>query len=225
MESLDNWVRFPKGHESDDVIGRDLPRDWPFLVKGPATRYQPTTARPLGELLKPYRTTRQLSGNEATEWPMSADAPVGPAILVNAINKGTVLTLVASPDFSTANEHHTVEARRLLTQGVRYLYPLPRVRIEAPSNIETVITDDPATRTLCVHFIAYNPTPQTLPVKERPYVLPGLMEDTPMFRANIVTREPINRATALSRTTELKREGKRFQAVINDVHEVLLLRY
>jgi hypothetical protein len=48
-----------------------------------------------------------------------------------------------------------------------------------------VVTDDPATRTLRVHLIAYNATPQTTPAKERPYVLPGLIEDAPMFRASI----------------------------------------
>jgi hypothetical protein len=60
---------------------------WPFLVEGPATVYAATTARSLGELLKPYRTTRQLQGKDqgktGTSWPMSAEAQVGPALLLN----------------------------------------------------------------------------------------------------------------------------------------------
>ena len=225
LESVDNWVRFGKGIGNDGVIASDLPRDWPFLVKGPATTYQATTARPIGELLKPHRTTRQLAGKEGTEWPMSADAPVGPAILVNTIGKGTVLTFAASPDFATASEHHTVEARRLLTRAVRYLNPSPRVRIEAPANVEAVITDDPATRTLRVHFIACNPTPQTLPVKERPYVLPGLIEDTPIFRATITTSDKLESATALNSSTELRKSGNKVTLLVEDIHEVVTLHY
>lgn len=225
LESADNWVRFAKGGGGDEVIGDDLPRDWPFLVKGPATLYEPTTARPWGERIKPHRTTRQRVGKAGTEWPMSADAPAGPALLVNAIGKGTVLTFAASPDFSTASEHHTVEARRLLTRAIRYLHPLPRVRVEAPANVETVITDDPANQTLRVHFIAYNPTPQTLPVNERPYVLPGLIEDARTFRASIFTQEPVKEATALNPATELRREGRRIRVTITDIHDVLVLKY
>ena len=166
-----------------------------------------------------------MEGKEGTDWPMSADKPVGPAILVNQIGKGTVLTFAAPPDFATAGEYHTVEARRLLTHAVRFLNPSPRVRIEAPANVEAVVTDDPASRTLRVHFIAYNPTPQTLPAKERPYALSGLIEEAPMYRAGIITQEPLKNATALNPSTELRRDGHRVGVVINDIHEVLVLSY
>ncbi len=225
LQSEDNWVRFSKGGESDGVVASDLRRDWPFLVKGPASIYKPTTARSVGELLKPHRTTRQLAGEEGTEWPMSADGPVGPAILVNQIGKGRVLTFAASPDFATASDHHTVEARRLLANAIRFLHPVPRVRIDAPANVEAVVTDDPTNRTLRVHFIAYNPTPQTMPVKERPYVLPGLIEDAPIYRVTLEVNRPVKRAEALNKSTSLKRRGNRVEAVINDIHEVFLLGY
>ncbi len=225
LDSADNWLRFGKGSTNDPVLASNLPRDWPFLVNGPASIYEPTSARPVGELLKPHRTTRQIDGKEGTDWPMSADTPVGPAILVNQIGKGTVLTIAASPDFATASEHHTGEARRLLSHAVRFLHPSPRVRIEAPANVETVVTDDPTNRTLRVHFIAYYATPQTLPVKERPYVLPGLIEDAPMFRASLVTPEPVKNVTAWNRTTELRRERQQIKLLISDLHEVVLLSY
>ena len=225
LESTDNWVRFPNGPEGDEVVGSTLRRDWPFLVQGPATLYEATTARPVGQLLKPHRTTRQRDGQEGTDWPMSPASPVGPAMLVNQIGQGTVLTCAASPDFATASEYHTVEARRLLSNAVRFLNASPRIRVEAPANVETVITDDPITKTLRVHFIAYNPTPQTLPVKERPYALPGLIEDAPLFRASLVTQEPLKNATALNPSTELRRDGHRVGVVINDIHEVVLLSY
>jgi hypothetical protein len=156
---------------------------------------------------------------------MNADTPVGPAILLNQVGKGTVLTFAGSPDFATASEYHIVEARRLLTHAVQFLNPSPRVRVEAPSNVETVITDDPATRTLRVHCIAYNSTPQTTPVKERPYVLPGLIEDAPMYRIALEVNGPVKRARALNKSTSLERHGTRIDATVNDIYDVIVINY
>lgn len=97
--------------------------------------------------------------------------------------------------------------------------------MDAPANVEVVVTDDAASRTLRVHFIAYNPTPQTTPVKDRPYVLPGLMEDAPMFRAGIQFRDGIRRVQALGKGTVLKKRGNRVEVTVSDVHEVIQCRY
>jgi hypothetical protein len=229
LQSLDNWVRL--GEEKSVAapvlkeLSNGIPTNWPFLVKGPAPVSQPTTAQAVGELLKPYCSTRQREGKEGTAWPMSAESPVGPAILVNRIGKGIVLTLAGSPDFATAGEHHIVEARRLLRNAVRFLHPNPVVEVTAPANVETVVTDDRATRTLRIHLLGYNPTPQTTPPKNRPYVLPGLIEDAPIFRASIEVDRPVKRVEAFNKTTTLRRDGQRIEAVVNDIHEVLLLSY
>jgi Hypothetical glycosyl hydrolase 6 len=229
LESEDNWLRFSKLSESDSLIARDLRRDWPFLVEGPATIYSPTTAQPVGELLKPYRTTRQLEGKdqgkEGTSWPMSADAQVGPAILINRVGKGLVLTFAASPDFATASEYQIVEARRLLGNAVRFLHPVPRVYIDAPSNVETVVTDDPANRILRVHCIAYNSTPQTTAVKERPYVVPGLIEDGPIYRIALELNGRVKRAEGLNKSTSLELRGSRIEATVNDIYDAVVIYY
>ncbi len=230
LQSLDNWVRLGVGTSGSAALPLsrlrdDITANWSFLVKGPATVYEPTTARPFGELLKPYRTTRQREGKEIIVRPMSAEAPVGPAILVNHVGRGVVLTLAGSPDFATASEYHIVEARRLLRNAVRFLHPNPAVEVTAPANVETVITDDPSTRTLRIHLIAYNPTPQTTPAINRPYVLPGLIEDAPMFRASFEVNRPVKRVEALNKSTVLRHDGRRIEAIVNDIHEVLLLSY
>ena len=110
-------------------------------------------------------------------------------------------------------------------QAVRFLNASPRVSIQAPANVETVVTDDPDSRTLRVHFMAYNSTPQTLPMKDRPYVLPGLIEEAPIFRATIQTREPLTNVQVLNRTTAIRQQERRVEVMIEDIHEVLLLNY
>jgi Hypothetical glycosyl hydrolase 6 len=233
LESTDNWIRLSaaaKGEhsispaEAKVLLGK-IPANWPFLVEGPATVYEPTAARTAGELMKPYRTLLQREGKQKYEWPLSAEAPVGPAVLLNRIGSGRVLTLAGSPDFSVAGERHIIEARKLFRNAVRFLHPNPRVQVSAPANVETVISDDPAGRTLRVHFIAYNSLPQTTPARDRPFVLPGLMEDAPIFEAKIQTRDRIKSAKAWNATTRLETHGNEIQLTIHDVHEVIRLRY
>lgn len=226
LESLDNWVRFPDHSEvPTSFLGRGIPGAWPFLVKGPAVVLEATTAQPVGELLQPFRTTRQREGKEGTDWPMSADLPVGPAFLLNEIGKGKVLTLACSPDYATASEHHIVEARRLLANAVRFLNPNPRIRITAPTTVEAVVTDDPATRTLRVHLLGYNAPPQTTPPKDRPRILPGLIEDAPVYWAILELAEPIKQATAFNRSTDLQCRRRRLEVTIRDIHDVLIVSY
>ncbi len=226
LDFLDNWVRFP-GHSEGptSILGQGIPGAWPFLVKGPAAVLEATSAQPVGELLEPFRTTRQREGREGTDWPMSADAPVGPAILLNEIGKGKVLTLACSPDYATASEHHIVEARALLANAVRFLNPNPRVRITAPTTIEAIVTDDRANRTLRVHLLGYNAPPQTTPSKDRPHVLPGLIEDAPLYQATIEFAERIKRATATNKSTRLTRHGRRLEVTVNNIHEIVVLSY
>jgi hypothetical protein len=198
LESEDNWVSVPSSTKlADDLdsLVADLRPAWPFLVKGPATVYEPTTAQRIGKLYKPHRTQRQLEGRMGTEWPLSPESPVGPAILINEIGKGTVVTCAASPDYATASEHALVEDRILFRNLVQTLLTRRRIQLDAPANVEAVVTDAPTTRQLRVHLLAYNPTPRTTPQKNRPYILPGMIEDTPIFRVTAITQMPIKDRT------------------------------
>ncbi len=160
-----------------------------------------------------------------SDWPMSPDKVVGPAVLLNRVGSGAVLTFAVSPDFATASEHPIVEARKLLGNAVRLLHPQPRVRIAAPANVATIVTDDPEERLLRVHLLAYNATPQTTPPRDRPRVLPGLIEDAPMYRLGLEFPGDVQDVRALNPTTRMQRDEKRAEAVIEEIHEVILIRY
>ena len=224
-ENADSWMRFVTEPAAKKVLTAGLRPDWPLLVRGPATVYEPTTAQAAGELLNSHRASLAKPENYNADWPLSAQQVVGPAVLLNPVGKGTVLTFAGSPDAATASEHHIVETRKLYANAVRFLNSTPRVRITAPANVEAVVTDDPATRTLRIHLIAYNATPQSTPVKERPYVLPGLIEDAPMFRASIELRDGLKSAKALNRTTQLKKRGNQVELTVADICEVVQCRY
>jgi len=220
LDSLDNWVRLPAGA----VLSPGIRPSWPFLVKGPAVVYRPTTAVPVGELMRPHRTTRQKEGKEGTEWPMSPDSPAGPAALINRVGRGRVVAFACSPDYAAASEHHIVEARRLLVNAVRLLDPDPRVRIEAPAFVEAVVTEQPAARILRVHLVAYAPPAQTMPAANRPYVLPALMEDRPLFRVRLTLPAAPRSVEAFCRSTVVRCRGRTVEVLVADVHEVVVLR-
>ena len=227
LESTDNWVRFPEADSSATGLklapsGR---ADWPFLVRGPAIVYQPTSAQAVGELLAPHRTSLHAENRYNKDWPLSGDAPVGPAVLLNTVGKGKVLTFAGSPDWATASDHHIAETRKLLAAAVRLLNPNPRLVIEAPTTVQAVVTDDPTARTLHVHLLGYNAPPQTTPAKDRPYVLPVPIEDAPLFRATLTLRDPLKNAKAFNQTTLLKASGNQVTLMVEDVHEVITLEY
>ena len=227
LDSTDNWVRFRAADSSraTQPLTDAVRADWPFLVRGPAVVYEPTTATTLGELLKPHRTSLHAQNRYNLDWPLSADVPVGPAILLNRIGQGSVLTFAGSPDWATASDHHLTETRRLLANAVRLLNPAPRITIEAPATVQSVVTDDPATRTLRIHLLGYNAPPQTTPAKERPYVLPVPIEDAPLYRVTVRAAKPFRRAAAVGTSTVVKRRGRNVEALVNDIHECLLLSY
>jgi hypothetical protein len=228
LESEDNWVSVDSPAELPDdaePLSADLRPDWPFLVKGRATVYEPTTARPFGKLYKPHRTKRQRQGKMGTDWPMSPDLAVGPAILINRFGKGTVVTCAASPDFASASEYALVEDRILFRNLFWALGPKRRIEISAPANVQAVASDDPQARKIRVHFLAYNPTPRTTPQQNRPYVLPGMIEDAPIFRVTVVTDQPVQRVEALNPSTELCVQRNTVEATIEDIHEVLIIEY
>ena len=66
---------------------------------------------------------------------------------------------------------------------------------------------------------------EVMPAKNRPYVIPGLIEEAPMFEATVEVADKLKGATALNSTTVIKRQGNRVKAVIQDIHEVLVLRF
>ena len=76
-----------------------------------------------------------------------------------------------------------------------------------------------------MHLLGYNSPPQTTPAKDRPFVLPGLIEDVPQFNASILLSSKIRSAKAVNPSTRIKRQGNRVDLTIADLHEVLILRY
>ncbi|MEM7147862.1 MAG: hypothetical protein AAF591_22355 [Verrucomicrobiota bacterium] len=187
--------------------------------------YEATTAKTYGELLPPHRTVLQRQGKEGTRFPISADTanPVGRAVLINKVGKGQVLTFACSPGEAATSEFHITEARQLLPNAVRLLSPEPSFTVDAPAFVESVVTREGTT--VRFHFIARIEPSAATPVTGRPAVLPTMMEDTPLFRIRIDCQRTPKSVSSFSAKTQLTTEKLEITAVIEDVHEVLLLEF
>lgn len=222
LSSKDNHIRFSK-EDASYPLAHGLPEDWPFLVQGSAVVYRPSSARPLGDLMEPHRTVAQRDGKEGTRFPMSADTTkiVGPAALLHQVGQGQVLTLACSPGEAATSEFHISEARQLLPKAVKALLPNPLVGIEAPSYVEAVVTRDE--KVLRIHFIARLEPSAALPPTGRPAVLPTMMEDAPLFRAQVRVRDALKGAAAVNPKTQVSIEGQTISLLVEDVHDVLVV--
>lgn len=224
MPDRDNYLRLSALPDTLQPLADEVPLDWPHLIYGPAAIYEPTTALAAGDLVAPVRRQRQKEGIEGTSFPSSAGEPAGPGVLLNTLGKGRVLTFAVAPGAAMGSEYRTSEARKLLRNAMRILQPEPRIKIEAPTFVETTVTDDADAKTLRVHFVGY-PTPPGITEAKRPWILPGLVEDIPLYRATLTTKESITRAEAITSSTEINATEHTVDLTINDIHDVVLLQY
>jgi len=221
-EGHDAWVSLAA--DDVDMLGAGIPADWPFLVHGPAAAIVPAGGVPHGSLFAPHRTTRQREGKESTELPMSPDERIGPAFVEHRVGRGRVVTLACSPDHACGGEYHLPESRALLTAAVRMLLPAESLRIEAAATVQAVVSVEPASEALHVHLLAYAAPPQSLPARDRPRVMPGLLESAPIHQVRIVLPDTPASVTAAHPTTEIRQAGGVVDVQMEGVHEVITIR-
>ena len=56
-------------------------------------------------------------------------------------------------------------------------------------------------------------------------MLPDTIEDTPIFRAHIQPREPVVAVRTFNTNTRLEQRDDGITVLVEDIHEVLTLRY
>jgi len=78
---------------------------------------------------------------------------------------------------------------------------------------------------LRVHLLGYNAAPQTMPAKNRPYVLPPLIEDAPHYRATITLTDGVKSAEAIHPTTVVHTSAHEVKADVEDIAEILVISY
>jgi hypothetical protein len=156
---------------------------------------------------------------------MSPGHVVGPGILVNEVGKGRVITVPLALDAAYVGDYRMPEHRKLLRDLVRYLHPDPVVEIDAPVNVESVVTGDRERRRFYVHLLAFNgaPTFSASAFTEGRRVLPPVMEEAMLYSARIHVRGRVASVGASGPATEIERSGNTIRLTTGEIHEVVTI--
>ena len=228
----DNYVRLPGGlsHGDGRILLENIPPDWPALTWGPAAVFEATRAKAYGELLVAFRSLLAPpfvpgTAPEPPSAPLSAGEIVGPAVFVGQRGKGKTIYVPCCPDASLTSNFRIPENRNLIRNLIRFLNPEPRVKVQAPLNVEAVVTHDEARGRLLVHLICFS-APATGTAAAFPngrLVLPPEMEEPMAYEAQIQIRERFSEAQALSREATISVKGNQIRLGTSSVHEVVIV--
>ena len=115
------------------------------------------------------------------------------------------------------------EHRRLIGNIVESLKPSSLVEIDAPLNVETVITEKDDK--IFIHLVTFNPIRQanTLPTLNTP-IRPSIrMEEAAIYRASVEVKVPFGSAKAFYPETKLEVKGNKINILCERVYEVIII--
>ena len=178
IDARDNCLRFPRalGEGNGGFLLAGVPADWPLLTCGPAVGCKPHGAEAFGELLIGYRPN---PWNGPT-----SEKIVSPAVFVHDRGKGKVIYVPCAIDAAFVGDYCAAEHRNLIHNFARHLNPSPPVLVQAPRNVDIVVTRDQPKRRLLVHFLCFSAPPTFVagPFQSGRRVLPPQMEEVMDYR-------------------------------------------
>ena len=148
----------------------------------------------------------------------------------NRLGKGQTVYVAFSPEAAYLGNYPLAEHRLLVRNLIRSLISTLPVTVEAPLNVETVITHDKPKRRYIVHFVSYsglrdgnaqtNPGVQILGrSKLRPSV--PFMEESQIYKARITLGSEFKTALTVVAGSRVTRQGLQSQ----EVHDAVVINY
>ena len=144
---------------------------------------------------------------------------------VNRHDKGKVIYSPCAIDEALAGEYRVPEHRNLIRNLVRYLNPRPQVVVEAPRNVEIVVTHDEERGRSLVHFLCFH-APHTSAAAGfggGRRVLPPQMEEEMVYNARVQVNRPFTRAEAVGPGSEVGVQERTIELETDHCHEVLIV--
>lgn len=221
LSAENNYLRLPSmpNQAESHVFFNQIQPNWPILTDGPMVVFESTSAQPFGELLAAYHTPHENPFGHM----LSPKAPLGPALFISKHGKGKVLLVACSPDTAYAGNYRMPEHRYFIRNLIRYLNPDPPITIEAPLNVETVVTSDKAHKRLLVHLICFSspPTSVAAPFGKGRRVLPPPMEQPMHYQATIKLNRSFVKAKATREHTRIARAQNQIKLATSEIYEVI----
>ena len=221
----DNYLRFPSnlGYGEAASLVEGVPTDHSILTFGPIAEVETSSAQSYSEVLAAHRSVE--GADNPWRDHMSAGRVIGPAITVNEYGKGKAVFVACCVDAAWGESYRMPEHRDTIRNLVRYLNPDPEVFIQAPFNVETVVTEDKNRQRLLVHFIAFWGTATSAMGRQGQgrMVLPPLMEESFGYTAKVKIKRPFSTASGESADSTVAVAGNTVRLQTSQIHEVLII--
>jgi hypothetical protein len=214
-----HYYRLPQGFLSADILS-----GWDISIPGAAHLAESAGAEAHGELRvsfyegAPFHTVGCCGITQSSPW-----KTVAPAVFLNRFGQGQAAYIPFAPEAAYVGELPLPEHRIFLRNLLRYVNPNPEVRVDAPLNVEAVITEEPALRQYIIHFIACQPSRDIGGVNTPRR--PNLMEETPLYRAQIHLQLRPREVRSLSKRTQVAQKENTIALQIEDIHDAVTISY
>jgi hypothetical protein len=189
-----------------------------MLTWAPVAAYRGDSALAFGELMIAYR-----SQDNSWSRHMSPGRVVGAAVFINRYGRGKTVLAPCLPDAAYIQRYRMPEHRNFIRNIVRYLNPAPEVLVDAPTNVESVVTRDAANRRMFIHLTCYSapPTATSAAVGKGREVLPPVMEEAAQYNAQIKLRTPFSKVFPAGPATKISIKENRIRVSTQEIHEVI----
>jgi hypothetical protein len=211
-----NYVNFPAGFLSQDVSA-----DWDLFLSGPNNVVNAESAASFGKLKLAFHD-RGLHTEVGHAPHNSAWKVVGPGALVNKYGKGRTVYLPFAPEDAYMGDFPLPEYRLLVRDLILRLAAAPAVTVEAPLNVESVITVDNPNRRYIVHFVQFNGVPDAQALSTTTTLIP-MMEEPATYVARIRMSFTPRNVSAANPNTSITRSGNSIEFTASVVHESIAI--
>jgi hypothetical protein len=213
-----NYLSLPAGSFTNNIEP-----DWDLFVSGPNNVVRAEKAHVTGALKLAFhdRGMHTEVGHAPHNSPWKT---VGPAVFTNRFGKGQAVYLPVSLEDAYMGDFPLPEHRYLLRNIIRQLAPEPKIRVDAPLNIESVITIDEAKRQYIVHLVQFNGVPDAQALSTSTTLIPT-MEEAARYSTTIHTDFVTHHASAASAATSIVKRNNSIELSTNAVHESITISF
>ena len=211
-----NYFRLPAGPLSEGTRA-----DWDIYVNGPNNLVTSAGATEHGELRLAFHD-RDLTTHIGHAPHNSSWKPAGPAVLINKYGRGMTAYVPFSAEAAYLSDFPLPEHRLFVRNLVRNLSPPIAVRVEAPLNVESVITLDRVRRRYIIHLIGFMAVRDGQSRMNRETLI-APMEEGWKCTARVSLDSPIKRARAASSSARVQSKGSFVEMETSEVHDALIV--
>jgi Hypothetical glycosyl hydrolase 6 len=211
-----NYFRLPAGPLSEGIRP-----EWDVFVSGPNNVVMPKGATTHGELRLAFHD-RDLRTHIGHAPHNSAWKAAGPAVLLNSYGQGKTAYVPFAAEAAYLGDYPLPEHRLFIRNLVRHLSPALPVRVDAPLNVESVITMDRKGGRYIIHLIGFMAVRDGQSRLNRETLIPP-MEESWKYTARVRIDVPFKRARAASSSARVERRGEALEIETGEVHDALIV--